>query len=538
MKNLSFKLLLFCLGCSSEQKSIQPSALHTDTLGYAITATANEEAIENGLQLLREGGTAMDAALAVALSQITSTGGKFISFAGVLNLVYYEAETGKIYNMNGSFNTLSNESDPLSIPKKDFSVSSKTDGRSVLVPGFMKGVGAAHEKFGKLPFERIFKHSIQIARNGVRWTNVDSANFAMFKHLLLRYPDAKNIFTKGDGSYYRVGDIFKQPQLAETLIEVSKQGADYMYKGEWAKKFVPTVAALGGKITQEDLDKYSVIWSEPVHGSYHGYDLYVHGAPSIGGASLIEALNLAEASELASQGHYSKSATALYDLYRICDASEYYNNTSFENRIDKKKANEKWKKIISNKQDFEIKQEKYRNDHSANIIATDRWGNMVALIHSINTNAWGSNGIFIDGVSIPDAASSWQEEIMRAGPGQRLTENTNPGFVFKNGKPFMAFSCIGNGLNNQTLAGLVNVLDFEMTPEEAIKMPTIGFAFLENNKSVLCIEPGKFSKDVINEAEKLGARFEEHPAAVAGFWSAILRDPKTGKVFATPVLYK
>ncbi|MEJ7644672.1 MAG: gamma-glutamyltransferase [Chryseolinea sp.] len=121
----------------------------------SLTATSHEHAVKAGLKLLRNGGSAMDAAISVALSEIAATGGKHVSFAEIVNLVYYEAATGKVYNLNGAFNTLKHELDPLSISSRDFSVNSKLDGRKVLVPGFFKDIAEAHKRFGKLSFSTV-----------------------------------------------------------------------------------------------------------------------------------------------------------------------------------------------------------------------------------------------------------------------------------------------------------------------------------------------------------------------------------------------
>jgi gamma-glutamyltranspeptidase/glutathione hydrolase len=531
--------LLAIINCCSQRSHHRQEDIDEIDLKISLTATANEQAVKEGLRLLRSGGTAMDAAISVALSEIAATGGKHVSFAGIINLVYYEAASRKVYNLNGAFNTLKYEENPLSIGSRDFSANAKLDGRGVLVPGFFRGVSEAHKRFGKLSFETVMENAINIAEDGFVWSSVDSANFAMNKHLLFRDRETKNVFIKADGDYYSPGDVFKQAALSKTLKEISKNGVDYIYKGEWAKKFVKTVNEYGGKISLEDLEEYNVIWSDPAKGYYHDYEIYAHGYPSIGGASLIEALNLAETAELSKKGHYSMSAKALHTLYLICDAAEYYNGTSFQDRLNKELAIEKWNKIVTKQPPRTFEPEKKtRSEHSANVVAVDQWGNMVALIHSINSNVWGSNALFIDGISIPDPAAAWQKEIYEAGPGKRLVENTNPGIILKEGNAVLAFSCIGGGLNNQTLASIISVLDFQMTPEQVVQLPAFGYAYLQNDEAILTIQANKFDKKLLDDAELIGAKFEEHPAAVGGFWSAIFIDPRTKVISSTPVLYE
>ncbi|MEJ7644671.1 MAG: gamma-glutamyltransferase [Chryseolinea sp.] len=163
---------------------------------------------------------------------------------------------------------------------------------------------------------------------------------------------------------------------------------------------------------------------------------------------------------------------------------------------------------------------------------------MVALIHSSNTNAWGSNALFVNGISIPDPAAVWRDEILETGPGKRLVESTNPTIILKEGKPVLAFSCIGGGLNSQALASIISVLDFKMTPEQVVKLPSFGFAFLKNYEAILTIEVNRFDSTQLRKAESMGSMFEEHHSAIGGFWSAIFIDQKTKAISSTPILYK
>jgi gamma-glutamyltranspeptidase / glutathione hydrolase len=533
-------LLLLCFPCFAQipQQKIPAAVqapIQADDLDYTITGTMDREAIEVGMDLLDEDGSAADAALSVALSQITKTGGKYISFAGIFDMVYYEARTGRIYNLNASFNTVQNETEPSSIPPVNYSLpynDRPTDGRTVLVPGFMKGVGAAHARFGKLPFEKIFSHAISVAENGVPWTSGDHYAFTAWKSTLTKYPETKAVFTKTDGSFYEVGDNFKQLELAQTLKEVARQGTDYMYKGLWAEKFVKAVSDAGGKMTMEDMKNYEVIWSEPLHGTYHQYDIYTHGAPATGGVRLLEKLNLAESAGLSETASSLQSPEALYRLYLI--TSSYDNFVLFDSTIaTKAHAEKKWQKIASEKGLSVKGKAEYQNDHSASVVATDRWGNMAVILHSINTLNWGSNGLFIDGVSIPDPASFQQYKLIYMAGGKRLPDETCPGIVFNDGKPVLGFSCVGSGLTNQSAYSLIKVLDYNMTPQQANDAPDIGLSYFKNGKFELAIEPGKFSEQVIKKATDLGGTFAENASVVGGFWSAVSRNNDTGKLKTT-----
>ena len=542
-KTFSLLVSFTCLVICACQKN--------DTDTFLIAATNSKDAVDAGMKILEEGGSAMDAALSVALSEIAATGGKYISYAGVLNLMYYEAETGKIHNLNASFNTVLNETDPLSIPKTDTYVPNERllNGRTILVPGFMKGVEEAHKRFGKIPFKNIFDHAISVAQSGIIWSNQDANAFNSSKWIVTKYPEGKSIFTKPDGTFYKAGDNFKQPALAKTLKIVSTEGADYMYKGDWAKKFVSAAQSIGSKITLEDLASYDVIISQPVQGTYHGYDIHAHGEPAIGGINLIEALNLAEATNLSSLGHYSKSPLALATLAQISKASAFasYVPEFFDDKIDLskqsrlKKSTSKalWEFMLSASDSAAITfLNDQISDHSAAIVAIDKWGNMVSLIHSINTLNWGANGLFVDGISIPDAASFQQKRIEKTGPGKRLPDQTNPGIAMKDGQPILAFSCIGRALGNQTLTSLINILDFNLTPDQVVKTPVIGNYEFVNGQLHFEIEQNKYPDSLISAIKELGVNVKPGASAVGGFWSGIYIDHKEGEIVGSGVWQK
>ena len=226
-----------------------------------ISGISGALAVHAGLKALQQGGSAADAAMTASLAQIVLSGGSEISFAGVLNMAYYDAAEGKVYSMNAANNTVQEEKNPMSIP-----FFGTPSGRGTLVPGFMAGVQAAHDRFGKLPFAKLFEPSIYFAEEGFVLDRVIlwwMDPLGTRKKVLSRLPETREIFTKENGEFYREGDLFRQPQLAKTLSKVAEEGADYMYRGEWAKKLVSTLQRDGGKMTLKDLEDYKVLWSDP-----------------------------------------------------------------------------------------------------------------------------------------------------------------------------------------------------------------------------------------------------------------------------------
>jgi len=188
--------------------------------------------------------------------------------------------------MNAEWNTVRGETTPATIPG---SINMATpeglrgtavSGRTALVGGFMKGVGAAHQRFGALPFKAIFDPAIYVAEHGMPVTKHLADKFAFRADDLKRLAETRAVVTKADGALYARGETFRQPALAKTLRAVAEQGTDYMYKGPWAKKLVAAVQADGGKMSLDDLSSYDVIWDGRRRGDETElYVLYRRKAP-------------------------------------------------------------------------------------------------------------------------------------------------------------------------------------------------------------------------------------------------------------------
>ena len=526
-----------------------------------VTGTTGAQAIEGGVDILKAGGSAADAAMSTALTQICMAAGSWVSYAGLMTMVYYDAETREVHNMNAAYNTVENETDPSSIPGIDFSkgfagFNAEPDGRTVLVPGFMKGVEAANERFGKLPFAELFTSAIECAEEGFEYQDGNVGQYTFREDVLSRLPETNAIFTKADGSPYQTGETFKQPALAETLRKIAEQGTDYMYKGPWAEKLVELVGDIGGKLTVQDMANYEVLWSRPARGTYHGFDLYMHGSPAEGGIGLIEAMNLAELAGLSDLGHYGESAEAMFWLTQIsrpgltfavggqeaADAVAAIIGTDLnhETRVDKETSASLWSAIQDGSFPGAVVPPEGAVAHSDAVVAIDRWGNIAAIVHSINTVSWGTTGIFVDGISIPDSGIFQQGMMAQIEPGSRLPDPTNPGLVLKDDEPFMGFSSIGSGLHQRTIGGLVSVLDFGLTPKEAVDKPALGSfslgAAVEGDvaRAAQGVGVGDFSPELIAAVEAMGQPIEENDAT-RGYWIAIMIDPGTGEFHGSSI---
>jgi len=525
-----------------------------------IAGTSAASAVRSGLEALKRGGTAIDAALTHALAEIVLLAGCCVSHAGFMTLVYFEAATGNVHSMNAAWNTVRDELDPRSIP------ASAPSGRSALVPGFMAGAEAAHQRFGKLPWPALFGPALYYAEEGFILDPVIGGMIKSKASVLGRLPATKSVFTKPDGAWYQAGDRFKQPALATTLRQVAERGASYMYRGEWARKLVAAVQADGGKMTMRDLEDYRVIWSEPAHTTFRDYDVYAIGLPTLGGVNIVEALNLVEVADLGRVGHPTTSAEALHRLMRIARVGDVMGTAitsmagvptdllqryapaidpRIEARLTKAQSRRMWAAMQTaewNDLDREAFGWAIRpgSDHSDAVVTVDRWGNVAALLHTINTGTWGSTGIVVDGVSIADPARFQQLPVARAGPGNRLPDPTNPLIVLKDGRPVLASSSIGTGLHEQTLQSVLNVLEYGMDPKSAVDTAQFvrpAFAATGTVKvGDQVVAEGDFAPALLDAVRGRGIGIAVLPVAqargVSGGWVGVLLDPKTGRGWA------
>lgn len=506
----------------------------TDFQGTVIT-TGPTQSRQIGMDMLARGGSAVDAALASALARITLDMGRIVSFAGIYLMVYYEASTGRVYSLNACFKTPREELNPFTVSRTAI-----PNGRAVLVPGFMAGVQAAHDRFGRLPLAEIFQPAIDIAENGFPLDSWKLNAILENWHVLGILPEARDVFLKrryGLFRGYEIGDLFVQPDLAHTLRQVASQGAAYMYRGEWGRRFVDIVRREGGRITLRDMEDYEPVWADPNQTSYNGYDILALGPPSLGANSLIFSLNMMERADLMNRPHASISADALYRLMYSSRVGELFyapyaaeiledniplGSFSYEALADKENARLIWEKITAGTwpeiETLIFRQGFVGPSHSESIIAVDGQGNVAAICHTINVDNWGNTGIFVDGVSIPGPGSEQPHLIDRVGPGAYLPDTTNPVLVLRNGIPVIASSCIGSDLHCATVQNLYNMLNFDMSMSESRTTPK--FQSLDWTRAPMRqkVQNGQFSPALIEAVQDMGIPivFVDHP--VNEYW--------------------
>jgi len=509
-----------------------------------IAGTNNPFAIHAGFEALKKGGSAADAALTAALAQIALSAGATISYAGFMTAVYYEAASDSLHTLNAAYNTVRNENDPLTIPGMG-----QPSGRSALVPGFTAGAEALHSRFGKLPFSALFAPAIWVAENGFTLSRPIANWLQVQGKSVTRLAPARRIFTKTDGNLYTVGDLFRQTELASTLTKIANLGSAYMYEGEWATHFVDAVRSEGGNMTLEDLTAYRAFWTDPIEISYRDYRVVTLGPPNKGGMQTLASLKLAEVADLKQYGHYTSSAQALYYLIQfsriqgvLANATPstlqgLFPNVDFspDSRLTPETAQQLWN-LIQARAVRVPHVEKQGPDHSAGVVVVDSRGNVASVLHTSNCILWGSTGIFVDGISIPDPASFQQRAIANSPCGLRLPDGTNPLIVLKSGKPALACAAIGPALHQTTLQNLTNIMDFGMEANRSVEQPNTRGPVI--GTSLTCewipeyekeaVGAGDFEDSVIEGVTALGQPTKDVGGHhQLGYWIGIQIEPET-----------
>lgn len=514
----------------------------------AVTVAYGALAARAGLEALQQGGNAIDAAMTTALMQVAVTAGYPVSYFGVMNLVYYEAATGTVQTMNADWNTVLGEHDPLSIPggapmTPDGNLTDiEPSGRTALVGGFMKGVEAAHDRFGRLPFSELFKPAIFVAAEGLPVSKDLADVFGLRAEDLRRLPETRATLLKSDGEPYEEGELFKQPALARTLAQISVQGADHMYGGEWGQRLVAAVQADGGHMTIQDLEAYEVIWDEPLTAPLGDYVVHTMPLPIRGGVLLVEAQNLAVASGLVNEPHWSESgaslrkALAIAEMFRLDfmpdeKVTELYPGLERTDsaRLTPEWAEELWSRMEQGALPFRFMKQEPR--HSDVVIVADEDGNIAAVSHSINSVLWGKTAIVVDGITIADTGSFSQSVIARTRPGDRLPGPAQVGILTRDGEVVLGFGSMGNGMHHRPFQGLLNFARFGMSIDEAVGAPDffVSKSDPETGDLVIRVPQGRFPREVL---EGTGYRYQEIADADArpqgeGVWVGVSRDPQS-----------
>jgi gamma-glutamyltranspeptidase / glutathione hydrolase len=485
-----------------------------------------------GQHALMAGGSAVDAALATAFAQIGLCLGAWVSYAGLFSLVHYSAATGEVDTLSAGFGTCMAETDPAGIPSPP-----TPSGRTALVPGFVAGAYAAHQRFGWLPWKALWSPALHLAERGVPINAAMEGIFNARADTLGRTPEGRAAFA-AEGCFPRAGELFRQPALAAALQALAEQGPDWMYRGPWAQHFVDLVRREGGRIQVSDLADYRPRWGEPLNTEFAGHQVLTLPTPDTGGLALLIALALIEAAEL---GDPARDPDALYWLIQIIENSSAQAGETKVSALDPGRIAALWQEMLHARA-ATTPDSAERGGHSDFVLTADADGNMAAVCHSINTAIWGTTGIVVDGIPIPDPASFQQPALVRLDPGAHLPMPVNPAIALRNGQPLLASSSIGAGLHAVTVQQLNSVLRLGNDIHAAVDQPLIHAKdvimdasitaiisqLLGNQPSARAID-NRFDPVLLDAVRARGQQVTPHaiddPTLSRGYWGGIAHYP-------------
>lgn len=458
-----------------------------------VTGTLSPIAVHAGMEALQRGGTAADAAIATSLTQIATNLGSDVSYAGAAQVLYFEARTGKVYALDAGWTGWRGETAPETIPAADLSLigaaagtSGAEDGRKTLVPGFMAGMEALNSRFGKLSLANLLKPSIWYAENGLAISPLLASYFSMQEKYLNRTPEGR-AFAHPAGALPKTGDLYKQADLAATLKGVARHGASFMYGGDWGRAYVAAVNAHGGKASLADMRAYKPVWSEPPSVAFAGGRVF---GPATGATdcSVLEALSLMDAAELVGKPAYWRDPDvfrAYADILRFAEVGPYMpaaltfeRANGFASTCAGRITPQYAAAVLPHIRDL-IRPPAPPTDgghHSASVVAVDRWGNVAAVVHSINAAVWGDTGIVVGGVPVSNAGGLYKARMALLPPGSRLPNDMAPVIALKDGRPWLAVATIGTSLVPETVrqvTGLASGVD----PVQLMTAPPLLFNF-------------------------------------------------------------
>lgn len=444
-----------------------------------VASTMSPIAVRVGIEVLQQGGTAADAATAIALTETTTALGSFISLAGIAQLVYFEAKSGKVYAMDAGWASYLGETDPLTIPGP--ASLEQGQGRKTLVPGFMAGIESMHQRFGVLPFKDLFEPAIWYAENGVTISRSLAGYFRSREKQLSRTAGGRRFMHQGGDHLPREGEKFLQNDLAQTLRSVAQQGARFMYSGAWGQHYVDAVQAEGGKITREDLERYRPIWQEPLSTTFAGHEVFGPGRSSEGGYQALAALNLISELKIDQMPPYWKDVATFRRLSKVLNVTEVLPQWMLDRARAKgvslsmaDRASKPFAAALAPLVEdfFQPPNIEAKSAHTAGIVVIDGEGNVAALVHSINTVTWGTTGIVVDGVPVADSASIAQSSLAAIKPGERLPDAMTPMIVTQNGRPTLAVAITG-ALRRETVRIILGLIGNKADPLELMKAPPL-----------------------------------------------------------------
>lgn len=447
---------------------------------YGMAATSQPLATQVALDILKNGGNAVDAAIAAnaMLGLVEPTG---CGIGGDIYAIIWDAETKTLHGLNGSGRS------PQSLTLDYFKQQGITEipkfgALPVSVPGTVDGWFEMHEKFGSTPMTDILAPAIQYAREGFPVSELISYYLHRSVARIGQYEGFKETYMP-DGEMPDTGDIFKNPALAATYEKIAKGGRDAFYKGDIARTIDAYIKAQGGFLSYADLASHTSTWVEPVSTNYRGYDVW-ELPPNGQGIAALQILNIMEHYDVKSMGFGSPEYVHTFveaKKLAFADRAKFYSDMDFndipvERLISKQYAAERQRTIDPNRAAKRVDAGINEGD-TIYLTVADNDGNMVSLIQS-NFRGMGS-GMTPTGLGFVlqnrgELFALDPEHFNVYAPNKRPFQTIIPAFVTKNNVPYLSFGVMGGGAQPQMHAQVImNMIDFGMNTQEAGDAPRI-----------------------------------------------------------------
>ena len=517
-----------------------------------MVASGQPLATEAGLEILKMGGNAVDAAVAVgfALEVVYPVAGN-IGGGGFMVIRFPDGKSTTIdyremapakatrdmyLDKNGNV-----------IPNLSL-VGYLASG----VPGSVRGLYLAHQKYGKLPWKDLLQPAIRLAEKGFRMPYELAHSLERRRKIFLKFPATARAYLKNGKQPYREGDLFIQKDLAHTLRLIAEKGANGFYTGEVAAKIERAMKSHGGLITRADLAAYRARERKPVEGTYHGYHIISMGPPSSGGICLIELLNILEGFPLKQMGFHSSRMvhTVMEAEKRVyADRAKFMGDIDFypvpirgltsktyaadlRKTIDLRRATPSSEISSGNPAPYESPQTTHYSIVDENRMA-------VSVTTTLNS-AYGSK-VVIDGTGflmnnemddfsakpgVPNQFGLVGGEANAIQPHKRMLSSMTPTIVEKQGQLFLVLGTPGGStIITSVLQTILNVVDFGMNIQEAVDAPRFHHQWLPD---YISFDRFAFSKDVVANLAAMGHHLHPRHSNGPGIVEAILVNPKTG----------
>ena len=503
---------------------------------HGMAATSQPLATQVALDILKQGGNAIDAAIAAnaTLGLVEPTGN---GIGGDLFVIIWDAKTQKLYGLNASGRS------PFSLTLEYFKENGYTrippqGPLPVSVPGCVDGWFEMHKKFGTMPMEKILNPAIQYARNGFPVSELIAYYMQGNTRSLQKWPGFKETFMP-NGRAPEKGEIFKNPYLANTLEKIAKGGRDEFYKGNIAQTIDTYMKRMGGFLSYEDMAAHTSEWVEPISTNYREYDIW-ELPPNGQGTAVLQMLNILEEYDIKSMGFGSKEYIHYFiEAKKLAfeDRAKFYADPDFNDipihkLISKEYANERRKLINPNRAGRRYDAGNFEQGNTIYLTVADKDGNMVSLIQS-NYRGMGS-GMTPDGLGfiLQDRGELFNLEkghFNTYAPHKRPFHTIIPAFITKDGKPYISFGLMGGSMQPQGHVQIViNLIDFGMNLQEAGDAPRIRHGGSSQPTGSTMMDGGQvyletgFSYETIRELMKMGHRISYNNGGYGGYQAIML----------------